>query len=207
MRTHAGAIASSFLWCELMQPIDLMAALSDERGFTSVEAAALLDTSPPMQFSICYGARTDCRAECEVSGWVCVGLSQLCPTCCTMRPECGTCMARTLSNVRVQILLVLDDGTQPLPLYVGRQSFSWDRDALTSWDSGPLHPDNGAWHSISASFHGGSHCPSPLLCRRDASSILIGPACCSATLPLLCAGYPAGVRRALVRCYVVPCSC
>lgn len=61
-----GALASSFLWCELMQPVDLAAALS-ERGFTAGEAGALLDAAPPLQFSICYGARADCRAECEVS--------------------------------------------------------------------------------------------------------------------------------------------
>lgn len=50
-----------------MQPVDLMAALVSERGFSEPEAAALLDASPPLQFSICYGARWDCRAVCEVS--------------------------------------------------------------------------------------------------------------------------------------------
>lgn len=75
--TLTGAVASSFLWCELMQPIDLMAALSSERGFSVSEAAALLDASPPMQFSICYGGRTDCRVECEVSNCICAGCSSV----------------------------------------------------------------------------------------------------------------------------------
>lgn len=62
-----------------------------------------------------------------------------------------------------QVLVVLDDGSQPLPLYVGRQAFPWNRDALASWDSGPLHPENGAWHSVSACFHGTVDCASDLL--------------------------------------------
>ena len=49
-----------------MQPVDLMAALVSDRGFSEPEAAALLDASPSLQFSICYGARLDCRAVCEV---------------------------------------------------------------------------------------------------------------------------------------------
>jgi hypothetical protein len=63
----------------------------------------------------------------------------------------------------VQVLVVLDDGSQPLPLYVGRQAFPWNRDALASWDSGALHPDNGAWHSISACFHGATTFTAPSL--------------------------------------------
>ena len=61
--------------------------------------------------------------------------------------------------------MVLDDGSQPLPLYVGRQAFPWNRDALASWDSGPLHPENGAWHSVSACFHGNDILlPAVLMC-------------------------------------------
>ncbi len=61
--------------------------------------------------------------------------------------------------------MVLDDGSQPLPLYVGRHPFPWDQGALTSWYSGPLHPDNGAWHSVTACLHGALWSASPGLHR------------------------------------------
>ena len=158
-----GAIAASFLWCELMQPVDLVAALVSDRGFSEPEAAALLDASPSLQFSICYGARLDCRAVCEVRqllhfrsvpmmlGCCCCNLAGSSGIGCLALCACGHI---DMLMCQSQVLVVLDDGSQPLPLYVGRQAFPWNRDALASWDSGPLHPENGAWHSVSACFHG-----------------------------------------------------
>jgi len=54
------------------------------------------------------------------------------------------------------VLVVLDDGSQPLPAYVGRTSFPWDRSSQAAFNSGPLNPELGTWHSISACFHGES---------------------------------------------------
>jgi hypothetical protein len=95
-RLATGAIAASFLWCELMQPVDLMAALVSDRGFSEPEATALLDASPSLQFSICYGARLDCRAVCEVGQ-----LLQVCRSapewlgccCCNLAGSSGGCFA------------------------------------------------------------------------------------------------------------------
>lgn len=94
-----------------------------------------------------------------------------------------------------QILLVLDDGSQPLPLYVGRQAFPWDRDALASWDSGPLRPENGAWHSVSVCLNRES---SLLVFTLDTAFQHLSAAQSDYQRVACHAGYPAGVRRALV---------
>ena len=101
-----GAIAASFLWCELMQPVDLMAALVSDRGFSEPEAAALLDASPSLQFSICYGARLDCRAVCEVSQLlrltsVAERLSEWLTCCCSNKPDLSGTGCLALGSVHM----------------------------------------------------------------------------------------------------------
>lgn len=58
-------MAASFDWCELMQPVDLVAELA-ARGFAKAEARQLLDAAPPLEFDVCIGGRCDCRARGEV---------------------------------------------------------------------------------------------------------------------------------------------
>ena len=67
-----GAVASSFEWCELMQPVDLVAALQ-YCGFSRPQACQLLDAGLPLEFSLCFGARNGGGSKCEV-GFTCCKL-------------------------------------------------------------------------------------------------------------------------------------
>ena len=58
-----GAIASSFAWCEVVQVVDLVAALVRGRGWEPAAAAAWLDAGPTLELGVWVGGREDVPAE------------------------------------------------------------------------------------------------------------------------------------------------
>ncbi|KAK9832784.1 hypothetical protein WJX81_000752 [Elliptochloris bilobata] len=61
-----GALASSYMWSEIMQAVDLRTELL-RRGFSGEEAEAYLDAGAPLHLTVWYGGRTDCAGVADVS--------------------------------------------------------------------------------------------------------------------------------------------
>ncbi|BDA48500.1 probable f-box only protein 6 [Coccomyxa sp. Obi] len=62
---YAGALASSYQWCEVMQPVDLLLELQ-KRGMQREEAEQYLDGGPELTFAVWVGARRDCPSVAQV---------------------------------------------------------------------------------------------------------------------------------------------
>ncbi|EIE27682.1 hypothetical protein COCSUDRAFT_64332 [Coccomyxa subellipsoidea C-169] len=60
-----GALASSYQWCEVMQPVNILLELR-RRGMETEEAEQYLDSGPEITFAVWYGGRFDCPSMAEV---------------------------------------------------------------------------------------------------------------------------------------------
>ncbi|CAL5223908.1 g6505 [Coccomyxa viridis] len=61
----AGALASSYLWCEVMQAVDVHMELQ-KRGMSHACAEAYLDGGPELTFAVWCGGRNDCASIAKI---------------------------------------------------------------------------------------------------------------------------------------------
>ena len=74
-----GAIAASFAWCEVVQEVDLVAALVRGRGWAEADAAAWLDAGPTLELSVWVGGRADCPGSLAAAGLVLLDADEVLP--------------------------------------------------------------------------------------------------------------------------------
>jgi hypothetical protein len=53
----------------------------------------------------------------------------------------------------LQVIVVLDGGSEPLPDYTGAEhQHRWERSAIASWDSGEVRPPLDSWEEVTTTM-------------------------------------------------------